>query len=382
MSTVAGGGPVSGNTLGWTGVTRYACVDDLSGDGGQAAQTGLGALTGIAVDGAGNLFVGENFYDDPVADGSDFVVRKVSPNGIITTVAGNTHGRTNDGGPATAGLIYWGGAVAVDTAGNLFIADLENIRKIAPDGVIDTVSGQSGCCGGDPLWKAQEHCSGDGGPATSAIMNQPTGVAVDLTGNLYIADQENRRVRKVTPDGIITTVAGGGMLLGSSADGGPATGAALSVNHGPRTSVLAVDVTGNLFLSDDDSIRRVSPDGTISTVAGGGTLDAPSADGGPATNARLSSVGGLAADGGRNLYIAEPNTHRVRKVTPGRRRPGCGRQIFDHVQRSRGPCGKCLRRGHKQQRSPHLAACPMTSATAYWSPWAPRSWPAARASSI
>jgi len=318
MTTVAGGGPVSGNTLGWTGVSGSACMDDLSGDGGQATQTGLCALTGIAVDGADNLLVGEDWYYGPGADNWAFVVRKVSPDGIITTVAGNTHEQAIDGGPATAGLIDWGGAVAVDGAGNLFITDDEDIRKISPDGIINTVAGRSvcaqgdsACAQGDLAWNAQQHFSGDGGPATSAILNQPAGVAVDGTGNLYIVDRLNGRVRKVTLDGIITTVAGGGTMPGSSADGGPATSANLSPG-----SVLAVDGAGSLFLTDGDRIRRVSTDGIITTVAGGGTLEAASADGGPATNAKLSGMGGLATDGGGNLYIAETNTNRVRKVTP------------------------------------------------------------------
>jgi hypothetical protein len=172
-TTVAGGGPVSGNTLGWTGVSSIACIDDLSGDGGQATQAGLCNLTGIAVDAAGNLFLGEDFYFDLGSDNWAFAVRKMSPDGIITTVAGRARGEGPvDGGSATAGPIAWGGAVAVDGSGNLFIADAEDIRKISPDGIINTVAGAPVCARGDDVcyqsalaWRSQQHFSGDGGPA-------------------------------------------------------------------------------------------------------------------------------------------------------------------------------------------------------------------------
>jgi hypothetical protein len=314
LTTAAGGGEVSGNTLGFTGLTSSACVDDLSGDGGLATQTGLCSLTGIAVDRTGNLFVGENWLDDPVGQAGEWVLRKVSPDGIITTAVGNTRDWAEDGGLATAGMIGFGGGVAVDSAGNVLITDNESIRKISLDGIINTAAGQV-CCHGDAVWEGKQHFSGDGGPATSAIMSSPASVAVDWTGNLFIADQGGVRVRKVTPDGIISTVVGGGTLSGSSADGGPATNASLSFNHNGPPS-LAVDGAGNLFFVDGNRVRRVSPDGIITTVAGGGTMEAASADGGPATNAHFGVLGGIVTDGVGNLLIAEPNAHRVRKVTP------------------------------------------------------------------
>jgi sugar lactone lactonase YvrE len=317
MSTVAGGGAVSGNTLGWTGVTSSACLDNLSGDGGSATQTGLCRLTSLAVDAAGNLFVGEEFYDDPAADNGAWALRKVSPDGTISTAAGNTHDWAQDGNLATSGMIAFGGSTAVDGAGNLFITDNESIRKIALDGIINSVAGRAG--GNDLVWQANQHFGGDGGPATNAMLFRPYSLAVDWNGNLFIAD-ENRRVRKVTPGGIITTVAGGGGLVGVSADGGPATSAALSLTSFSSFSneVLAVDGIGNLFILETDHVRRVSPDGIIITVAGGGTIEGPAADGGPATNAKLSLsvMGGIAADIAGNLYIAESGAQRVRKVTP------------------------------------------------------------------
>jgi NHL repeat-containing protein len=311
MTTVAGGGPVSGNTLGWTGVTSSACLDDLSGDGGPATQTGFCELRSLALDSAGNLFVGEAYYVDPGAEGYAWALRKISSDGIITTVAGNANGYRSvaDGEPATSGMLF-GSSVALDRAGNIFLAFGESIREITPDGIINHVAG-----GGF----GNEHFSGDGGPATSAQLFHPNSVAVDGSGNLFIADQ-NRRVRKVTPDGIITTFAGGGTLSGTAADGGPATSAALALNTYSAefsNGLLAVDGAGNLFIVDNGTlIRQVSPDGIITTVAGGGTLDGSQADGGPATSVHFKRVAGIAADPAGNLYIAEPEAQRVRKVTP------------------------------------------------------------------
>jgi trimeric autotransporter adhesin len=262
-----------------------------SGDGGPATNAQI-YPAGVAVDGAGNLYI---------ADVNNRI-RKVSPVGIITTVAGNgAAGFSGDGGPATSAQLFDPVGVAVDGVGNLYIADYVNnrVRKVSPEGIITTVAG-NGTAG----------FSGDGGPATSADLREPAAVAVDGAGNLYIADFDNNRVRKVSPEGIISTVAGDG-TPGFSGDDGPATSAELADPRG-----VAVDSAGNLYIADGNNrVREVSPAGIITTVAGDGTPGF-SGDGGPATSAQLSSPLGVAVDGAGNLYIADSSNNRLRKVSP------------------------------------------------------------------
>ncbi len=266
-----------------------------SGDGGPATSAELSFPEGLAMDTSGNLYI---------ADISNQRIRKVAPGGTITTVAGGGNSGLGDGGPATSSEFNDPEGVAVDASGNLYIADTQNnrIRKVtASTGVITTVAG-NGTAG----------YSGDGGPATSAELSYPLGVAVDPSGNLYIADCHNVRIRKVTPSGTITTVAGGGNSgLG---DSGPATSAELSA---PDT--VAVDSSGNLYIADlyTSRIRKVTAStGIITTVAGNGQ-QGYSGDGGPATSAELFQPFGVAVDASGNLYIADFYTNRVRMVTPG-----------------------------------------------------------------
>jgi uncharacterized protein (TIGR03437 family) len=266
----------------------------FSGDGGPATSAELDWPEGVAVDGAGNVFI---------ADTNNSRIRKVTPAGVISTVAGNgTAGFSGDGGPATSAELWGPDGVAVDGAGNLFIADAANsrIRKVTPAGTISTLAGN-----GTPGF------SGDGGPATSAELFGPVGLAVDGAGNLFIADANNGRIRKVTSAGTISTVAGNG-TGGFSGDGGPAASAELNGPFG-----VAVDGTGNLFLADTGNyrIRKVTPAGTISTVAGNG-VNGFSGDGGPATSAELYLVFGVVVDGASNLFIADTGNSRIRKVTP------------------------------------------------------------------
>jgi sugar lactone lactonase YvrE len=282
---VAPGGTIS--TVAGNGTVGY------SGDGGPATSAELRSPHGVTVDSSGNLYI---------ADSDNSRIRKVSPGGTISTVAGTgSAGYSGDGGPATSAELREPLGVAVDSSGNLYIADLHNdrIRKVSPGGTISTVAG-TGSAG----------YSGDGGPANRAALRGPHGVAVDSSGNLYIADHYNRRIRKVVPGGMISTVAGNG-TWGYSGDGGKATSAQLYFPLG-----VAVNSAGNLYIADSSNnrIRKVTPRGTISTVAGNGTWGY-SGDGGPATSAQLAQPKGVAVDSAGNLYIADE--YRIRKVSPG-----------------------------------------------------------------
>ncbi|UCE56101.1 MAG: hypothetical protein JSV31_11845 [Desulfobacterales bacterium] len=220
---------------------------------------------------------------------------------IVDTMAGNgTNGYSGDGGSATEAQITQPYSVYLDAEGNLYIADFGNhcIRKVDSGGIITTVAGTS-----TPGY------SGDGGPANEASLYYPTGVTADASGNIYIADYYNNRVRKVDKSGIITTVAGTATPA-YSGDGGSATEA--SLNH-PYD--VAVDASGNLYISDSGNqcIRKVDTGGIITTVAGNGN-NGYSGDGGFATDAQFKYPLGMAVDLEGNLYIADVNNHRVRKV--------------------------------------------------------------------
>jgi uncharacterized protein (TIGR03437 family) len=267
-----------------------------SGDGFPATTAQLDHPMGMAFDPAGNLYI---------ADWRNGRVRKVAADGIISTVAGGaaTGANNRDGGQATSADLGFVWDLAVDSAGNLYIVDSLGVSKVAPDGTIAlTVAG-----GGVTL--------GDGGPATSAFLYGPEGVAVDGAGNLYIADTLNNRIRKVS-NGIITTFAGGG----SGADNGPASQAALS---GPTG--VAVDTSGNVYIADtnDQRVRVVTQGGTINTIAGNGQ-DGYSGDGGPATSANVANPSKFAFGARGVIYIATPGINegnaflysRVRMLTP------------------------------------------------------------------
>lgn len=257
-------------------------TNGYSGDNGAATNAMLCRPCGVTVDSSGNLII---------ADTENNRIRKVATNGIITTVAGNgSQGYFGDNGAATNAMLYYPQSVAVDSSGNIIIADQPNnaIRKVATNGIITTITGTS----------------------------LPTGVAEDSNGNLFIADIGDSRVFKLATNGIITTIAGNG-TYGYSGDNGAATNAMLR-----QPSGVTVDSSGHLFIADtyNNCIRMVMATGVITTVAGNGASAGTgggnySGDNGAATNAMLYHPFGVTVDSAGNLFFADYGNNRIRKVT-------------------------------------------------------------------
>ena len=323
----------------------------FSGDGGQATSAELAGAFGVTLDASGGLYI---------ADTLDETIRKISTSGVISTFTGIPYqgGFLGDSIP----LLRLPFGVAVDAANNVLIADSFNnrIRRVSPAGIISTVAGPSAGSTGNPLkpyslavdqsgaiyvgsntnfvsgvnyvGKVSStgvysivagmtlptgNFSGDGGAATSAELCSPSGVTVDLRGNLYFADQCNNRIRKVSIDGTIITLAGNG-TAGFSGDGGAAGNAQLSV-----TINIAADHDGNLYIADgaDRRVRMIDSAGKITTIAGNGTAGF-SGDDGAATSAQLSNPSALAIDAGGNVYVSDTGTigfrrtSRIRKISP------------------------------------------------------------------
>lgn len=275
-------------------ITTYAGngSSSSSGDGGLATSAGINWPSELALDAAGNLYIGEYFGNR---------VRKVTPGGIITTFAGN--GSTTfsgDGGPATSAGMYGPWGIDFDTYGNLYIAcrNDNRIRKVDVAGNISTVAG-TGATG----------YTGDGGPALSATFSGPIGIAVDGANNVYICENGNHTVRKINTVGVISTVAGTGMS-GYTADGIAATASMLNSPVG-----MDCDASGVLYIADQSNhrIRKVDLSGIITTVAGNGA-GTFGGDGGLATLASLNTPQLVHVDAAGNLYIGDTNNNRVRKV--------------------------------------------------------------------
>ena len=248
-------------------------------DTGTAAK--FSSPTGVAVDSSGNVYV---------ADFGNNRIRKIDPAGVVTTFAGSTSG--DDDGTGTAAQFYNPYGVAVDSSGHVYVADSNNhrIRKISPTGVVTTFAGSS---------------SGNAdGTGTAAQFDQPYGVAVDSSGHVYVADLGNSRIRKIDPAGVVTT------LAGSSAGDADGTGSAAQFNspHG-----VAVDSSGNVYVADlgNNRIRKIDPAGVVTTFAGStsGYMD------GALTAAKFKDPSGVTVDSSGNVYVADNNNHRIRKIS-------------------------------------------------------------------
>ncbi|HEX4232631.1 MAG TPA: SMP-30/gluconolactonase/LRE family protein [Bryobacteraceae bacterium] len=259
------------------------------GDGSQATTAELAYPTDVAVDGSGNVYI---------ADSQNSVIRKVSTAGVIGTVAGNgTAGYAGDSGSATLGELNFPSGIAVTSSGTLYIADSGNsrVRQVTSSGTISTVAGNGAYAG-----------SGN-----AALVN-PAGVALDSAGNLYIADEGTNTIRKLSPAGTISTI-GGTAVYGYSGDGAAATAAKFAYPAG-----IAVDTSGNVYVVDsyNSRVRKIATNGLVTTVAGNGR-QGYSGNGSAATSAELNFPQGIAVDSAGNLFIADTNNSCIRKVSGG-----------------------------------------------------------------
>ncbi|MBW8748251.1 MAG: hypothetical protein JF584_11940, partial [Acidobacteria bacterium] len=284
--------PAQRKTLERVGV-HVSALQAAQTNGQQAVTAPLNSPTALCYDSAGNFYI---------ADQNNNIIRKVDTAGAITTVAGTgEQGFDGDGGAATQALLDSPVGIAIDASENLYISDTRNhrIRKVSTSGTISTIAG-TGVAG----------FSGDGGAATSAMISLPTAVAVDSSGNVFFADSNNNRVREiVAASGTIQTVAGNGEQ-GYSGDGGAAIDASLDSPEG-----ISVDSSGNLYLSDthNNRIRKISG-GVITTIAGDGSFNF-AGDGSTATSGSFASPHGIAVNAsGTTLYIADTDNQRIRQI--------------------------------------------------------------------
>ena len=266
----------------------------MSGDGGPATDAPIGRPTAVALDSKGNLYIANEQIPR---------VRMVTPEGIITTVAGTDSTEVQDGDrPATETNLSNAYGIATDLDDNLYVLSRghSKIFKIGADGIAQHIAGTG-----------ESGFSGDGGPALKAQFNFPNHLVADATGNLFIADTANHRVRKISTQGVITTVAGTGKS-GFSGDGGPATEAELGA-----PAAIAIDADGNLYIAEffNHRIRKITTDGTITTIAGTGT-PGYNGDGQPAIESQIGEPTGVAVDRSGYVYISDQVNMRVRVVTP------------------------------------------------------------------
>jgi len=279
-------------------VTSSGVVSTLAGSGtsGSTDATGTAASfnypTDVAVDSSGNIYV---------ADKNNNKIRKITPAGVVTTLAGSADNSSGSvDGTGTAASFNFPSGLALDSSGNIYVADYSNnkIRKVTPAGVVTTLAGST------------DNSSGSAdGTGSAAKFNGPSGVALDSSGNIYVADLKNQKIRKITPAGVVTTLAGSADNSSGSVDG---TGTAASFNY---PTGVAVDSSGNIYVGDfnNHKIRKITPDGVVTTLAGSGTAGGVD---GTSSEASFSYPAGVALDSSGNVYVADYGNHKIRKITP------------------------------------------------------------------
>jgi sugar lactone lactonase YvrE len=283
LSLTNTGGAIPANMYGQ--VTTFAGSGTIGNSNGTGVSASFNQPFGVATDAAGNVYV---------ADSQNSLIRKISPDGTVTTLAGNANWGSSDGIGTAASFRYPRG-LAVDPIGNVYVADANNnlIRKITSTGVVTTIAG-TGTAGST------------NGIGTAASFNYPTGIAIDANGNIYVADQNNSLIRKITPSGVVTTFAGSGTQ--GSADG---TGTSASFN---QAAGITIDASGNLYVADsfNNLIRKITPIGVVTTLAGTGKQGF--ADG-VGVSASFYHPFGVAADLLGNVYVADENNNLIRKIS-------------------------------------------------------------------
>ena len=262
----------------------------VGSDNGTGTAASFNGPAGIAVDASGNLYISDSNSD---------IIRKITADGVVSTLAGSAGVTGSVDGAGTAASFWHPWGIAVDASGNVYVADQLNatIRKITPDGVVNTIAGSTKVYG-----------SADGIGAAASFF-QPAGIAVDGSGNIYVADSGNNIIRKITSDGTVTTLAGSEKTTGA-ADG---TGDAASFSF---PEGVALDGDGNLYVTDsvNDLIRKITPSGVVSTLAG--SAGVAGSTNGTGTAALFNRPFGITADKSGNVYVADQVNNLIRKITP------------------------------------------------------------------
>ncbi|HSZ24538.1 MAG TPA: NHL repeat-containing protein [Cytophagaceae bacterium] len=273
-------------------ITSNGVVTTVAGSGSYGKLNGIGTAAsfwfpyGVVVDDSDNIYVGDH---------NNNLIRKINSSGVVSTFAGTgTSGSTN--GISTSASFFHCQGLAIDASGNLYIADTGNhlIRKITPTGIVSTVAGTAGVAGNT------------NGTGTAASFNYPSSIAIDASGNLYVADSFNNLIRKIDPSGVVTTLAGSGAVGSTNA-----IGIAASFN---QPSGVAIDASGNLYVADsyNNLIRKIDPLGAVTTLAGTGSIGSTNGD---ATVASFNYPCSVAVDASGNVYVGDHSNNMIRKIT-------------------------------------------------------------------